>query len=145
MDRMADAISCRAIPNAEAAAGATEEQVIVGVLEILLYEVMVDVLRREFGTNAVKIHRLQFEHHQRAGGVLCQSLIDAEADRAAGQHLAFGQVRANEFPRDVRSHNIPLSFPDSGVGPAEPEFLAKTVLLYCSASVCLNSASERAI
>ena len=60
---------------------------IVRILEIGLDQVMVDVLNRDIRFDTVKPHGLQFEHHQRAGCILGQSLVDADAYFFAGCHV----------------------------------------------------------
>ena len=56
MDRMADSVTSWAKPNAETLTGAAEEQVIVGVLEILLNQIVIHVLNRNLGTDPIQIH-----------------------------------------------------------------------------------------
>ena len=41
-----------------------------------LQQVVVDVLRRQLGAHAVEAHRLELEHHHRAGRVLGEGLVD---------------------------------------------------------------------
>ena len=99
-----------AVPDAEPLAGAAQEQVIVGVLVVLLDEVVVDVLGGQFGLDAVEAHRLQLQHDQRAGGVLGQGLVDADADLLAGLHPPFDQVRLDEFLGDIEAHGQLLPY-----------------------------------
>ena len=77
---VADAVARAAEPDAEPLAGALQEEVVVGILDIRLDQVVVDVLGRDLGLHAVQAHRFQLQHHQRAGGVLGQGLVDADAD-----------------------------------------------------------------
>ena len=79
----------------------SQEQVIVGVLVVDLEQVVIDVLGRQLGLHAVQAHRLQFEHHQRAGGVLGQGLVDAHADLLARLHVPFNQMVSDQFLCDV--------------------------------------------
>ena len=72
-----DAVAGAREVHAEALAGALQEQVIVRVLEVFLDQVVVDVLRGQLGLDPIQAHRLQLQHHQRAGGVLGQGLVDA--------------------------------------------------------------------
>jgi len=53
---MADSVTSWAKPNAETLTGAAEEQVIVGVLEILLNQIVIHVLNRNLGTDPIQIH-----------------------------------------------------------------------------------------
>ena len=76
VDRMADAVAGAAVPDAEAPAGAAQEQMLVRVHVIVLDEVVVDVLRRQLDLDPLDAHGLEFEHDQRAQHVLQQGLID---------------------------------------------------------------------
>ena len=55
----------------------SREEVIVGVPEVLLDEVVIDVLRRELGSYALEAHGFELQHHERPGRVLRERLIDA--------------------------------------------------------------------
>ena len=83
VDGVADAVTRAAIPDAEPPAGATQEQVLVGVQVVVLNEVVVDILRGEPNLHLLDAHGLQFEHHQRAEYVLQKSLIDGKCDLIA--------------------------------------------------------------
>jgi hypothetical protein len=85
--RVADPVPRAAIPQAEALAGRLQEKVIVGILEIGLDQVVVHVLDRDVRLDALETQGFQFQHHQRAGGVLGQGLVDAQADFLAGDHF----------------------------------------------------------
>ena len=56
--RMADAVSCTAVPEAEPLGGAEQEQVVVRVLEVHLDQVVIHVLARDLGLDAVEAHGL---------------------------------------------------------------------------------------
>jgi hypothetical protein len=66
---------------------------IVGVLEILLDDVVVNVLDAHLSLHPVQIHRLQLQHHQRAGGVLGERLVNPDPNLLTGVHLAMYQMR----------------------------------------------------
>ena len=97
-----DAVARLGVPDAESAAGAVEKQVVVGVAFVGLQQVVVDVLRAELGANAVE------PHHQGAGGVLGQGLVDAQTDLLAWLEVACGEVRFDELLRHVLRHVDPF-------------------------------------
>ena len=70
---------------------------VVGVLEIGLQHVVVDVADRELGAHSRQAHGLELQVGHRAGGVLGQRLVDAHADLAAGFHLAGDEMGARSF------------------------------------------------
>ena len=70
MYRMADSIARRIVPDAKTPAGASKKQVIVGVLEILLNQVVIEILSRNLGPDPIEAHRFQFEHDKSASRVL---------------------------------------------------------------------------
>ncbi len=86
---------------------------VVGVAEIGLEDVVVDVLRRHLGVRAVEVHGLQLEHHDRAGGVLGERLVDADADLRSRRHLPMDEVGADELPRHVLGHASTLDTADA--------------------------------
>jgi hypothetical protein len=75
--------------------------VIFGVLFVGLQQVVVDVLDAHLGAGAVESERFEFLHHQRAGCVLGQGLIDMDGDLFAGGHLTGLQVRVDQLLRDI--------------------------------------------
>ncbi len=81
---------------------------VVGVLVVRLDDVVVDVLDANLGLHPIQAHRLQLKHHQRAGGVLGQGLVDPEPNRGAGRHLTLDQMAFNEFLSDVLRHKACL-------------------------------------
>ena len=101
---MADAVSRPAVPHAEAAAGAAEKQVLVGIEMIVLNQIVVDVLGGEPHLDAIDTHRFQLEHHQRAEDVLQESLIDRERNLLADNGAPFDEMRRDELLRQVRRH-----------------------------------------
>ena len=104
VDGVADAVARAAEPDAESPAGALEEEVIVGVPEVLLDEVVIDVLRGELGSYALEAHGFELQHHERPGRVLRERLIDANAYLFASSHASRGEVRCDQLLGDVHSH-----------------------------------------
>ena len=62
---MADPVAGAAVPEAEAAAGAAQEEVLVRVQVSVLDEAMVDILDRRFDLDPLQAHGLELEHDQR--------------------------------------------------------------------------------
>ena len=54
-------------------------------------------LHAHFGLSAIEPHRFEFLHDERAGGVLRQRLIDADADRGTRSHLATDEVLRDQL------------------------------------------------
>ena len=77
---MAHPVAGPAVPDPEPPAGATQEPVVVRVLEVGLQQVVIDILRRHLRLNPVQAQRLELEHHHGAGGVLGQGLVDLQSD-----------------------------------------------------------------
>jgi hypothetical protein len=97
MHRVTHPVPRAAVPDPEAATRALQEEVVVRVLVIRLNQIVVDILHRHLGLDAVEIHRLQLEHDQRTRGVLRQRLIDPDPDLAPGRHLARDEVGLDEL------------------------------------------------
>ena len=91
----------RAVPQPEAPARAAQEEVVVRVLVIFLYETVVDVLDRDLGPHAIETHRLELEHHQRPGGILRKRLVDVKSDLPARAHRALHQVGGDQLVCDA--------------------------------------------
>jgi hypothetical protein len=108
--RVADAVAGLGVPDAEAAAGAAQEQVVVGVAVVRLQQVVVDVLCRQLGLDSVELHRLELEHHHGARRVLGQRVVDPDRDLFARSHLAIDEVAADQLVRDVLAHVLPVPF-----------------------------------
>ena len=84
MHRVANAVTGGTKPDAETPAGATQKKVIVRVLKVLLDQIVIHILDRNLGTDSIQTHCFQLEHHQGAGGVLGQGLVNVNADFLAG-------------------------------------------------------------
>ena len=65
---------------------------VVVVFRPELGHVVIDVTDRAFGADAVQAHRLEQQERRRAGGVLGEGLVDADADLAAGFHFPGRQM-----------------------------------------------------
>jgi hypothetical protein len=65
---------------------------------------MVNILAGQFRSRAVQSHRLQFEHHESPGRILCECLINANPDLLPRRHRAREEMRLDEFLRDIQSH-----------------------------------------
>ena len=88
-------------PHAETPAGAAQKQMIIRILEVGLQQVVIDVLRRNLGAHAAHLHRLEFLHHQCAGGILRQGLVDPDRDALAGNRLAFDEMGFDELAGEI--------------------------------------------
>ncbi len=71
---------------------------------VFLNEIVVNILAGQFRSRAVQSHRLQFEHHESPGRILCECLINANPDLLPRRHRAREEVRLDEFLRDIQSH-----------------------------------------
>lgn len=88
MHRVAYTSAGTAEPHAELSAGAEQKHVIVGITEVGLQEIMIDALDGQFRSHPRNAHCLEFQHHQRSGGVLCQGLVYLECDLRARHPIA---------------------------------------------------------
>jgi hypothetical protein len=104
MHRMADAVAGPAIPDPEPLTCTQKEKMIIGILMVFLNEIMVNILAGQFRSRAVQSHRLQFEHHESPGRILCECLIDANLDLIPRRHRAGEEVRLDEFLGEIQSH-----------------------------------------
>jgi hypothetical protein len=111
MHRMADAVSRPTVPQSELAAGAAQKKMVVGIFKVRLQKVVIDILGREFGLDSRDLHRFEFEHDHRSGGVLGEGLIDFETDLVTGVHTSFNQVAFDKFVCDRVTHGVHLLIP----------------------------------
>jgi hypothetical protein len=102
--RMAHAVSGTAVPDAKLFAGAAQKQMIVGILEIGLEQVVIDVLRGELGLDSGKVHRFELKHHHGSGGILGKSLVNFKAGLLSGFHAALDQMAADQLLADIFAH-----------------------------------------
>jgi len=112
--RVADAVAGLAEPEPEALARALEKEVVVGVAEVGLEHVVIDVLRRQLCVRVVEVHRLELEHDHRARRILGQRLVDPDPDLGAGRHVALHEMGTDELLRDVLGHATTLDSPNHG-------------------------------
>ncbi len=101
MHRVGNAVAGAREMRAEAPRRALQEQVVVGVLEIRLDQVVIDVLAGHVDLDAVEPHGLQRQHSQGRGGVLQQHLIGPEADLGARRHVAVDQGAGDQLAGEV--------------------------------------------
>jgi hypothetical protein len=104
MYRMADAIAGPAIPDPEPLTCSQKEKMIVGILIVFLNEIVVNLLAGQVRSCAVQSHRLQFEHHESPGRILCECLVNVNPDFLSYRHRAREEVRLDEFLGDIQSH-----------------------------------------
>ena len=91
-----------AVPGGERA----EELVVVGVLEPQLHHVVVNVVDAEFGGRRRGAHRLVLHHRHRAGDVLGQRLVDADADGLARDQFAFDEMVFEDLGDERSRHAL---------------------------------------
>lgn len=101
---MAHAVARRRIPDPESAASAPQKEMVVGIAEVGLDQVVVHVLGGQLGPDPVEAHRLQLQHHERPGGVLGERLVDPDRDLGPRREIALDEVRCDELVRDAESH-----------------------------------------
>ncbi len=65
---------------------------IVRILEVFLDQIVIHVLGGKLGACLIEAHGFQLEHDHRAGRILGQGLVDADADLIAGSHPPFDEV-----------------------------------------------------
>ena len=111
MHGMAHPVAGPAEPDTKPPARAFEKQVVVGILGVLLNQVVIDVLHRQLGANAIQLHRFQFEHHQSPRRVLRQGLVDPQSNFAPGRHFPFEQMGFNQLASHILWHGCLPSVP----------------------------------
>jgi len=104
VDLVADSVSGPGEVRAVRAGRGAEEPVVVGVLEVELVRLVVAVLRGQFRLDLVQIEGLELEPHHRPRGVLCQHLVDLDADLLAGRQLALDEMVTEDFLSNRLSH-----------------------------------------
>ena len=82
---------------------------VVRVFKAGLQRVVVDIGHAQLGLHARDAHRLKLQIGHRAGGVLCERLVDAQGDLAAGRHVAVQQVRADDLLSKRFTHGFSAS------------------------------------
>ena len=102
VDLMTDPVPRTAEPDAVLRRDRLEISVVVGVLEALLEHVVIDVTHGALRLHAGHAHRLELEVCHRAGGVLREGLVDADADFASGNEFA-----GDEMVREDRVRETP--------------------------------------
>lgn len=69
---------------------------VLGVALVRLQQVVVDVLDTDLGTDPVQAEGVELLHHQGAGGVLSEGLVDPQSDLAARLHLPVDEMVGDE-------------------------------------------------
>jgi hypothetical protein len=113
VDGVTDPVAGTAVPDTEAFAGTLQKQVIVGVLVVLLDQVVIDVLHRDFCAHPLQSHGFQGQHHQSAGGILGQRLVDFDPNLGAGSHGARNEMGCDQFLGEVSGHVLVSQFRQS--------------------------------
>src|SRR5262245_30318374 len=98
---MADSIAGAPKPDHEPLTCGQKEEMIIGIFMVFLNEIVVNILAGQFRSRAVQSHRLQFEHHESPGRILCECLIDANADLLPRRHLAGEEVGLYKLLSDI--------------------------------------------
>src|SRR5919205_561175 len=112
-DVVADAVAGAREPGSVAPAVGLQHAVVVGVLEVELDDVVVDVLDRPPDADARHADLLELHEGHRPGGVLQERLVDAHADRLPGPQLALDEVLGEDPARQVLGHR-PSLYPLGG-------------------------------
>ena len=74
---------------------------IVRVQMVNLEQVVIDILRAELRTNPIEADCLQRQHHQRAGCILRERLIDADRDGLTRAHRSVNEVGRDQLLGDI--------------------------------------------
>ena len=74
---------------------------IIGVAEISLQQLVIDVAHRQLGAHARHAHGLELQITQRSEGILGQGLIDAQRNLGPRGHIAADQVGFDELMSEV--------------------------------------------
>lgn len=82
---------------------ALQKKVVVGVLEVRLHQVVVNILCRYFGFYLRQAESFELQHHHGTGGALAQGLVDLQLYRFASLHttteqMPHDQLRCQFFP-----------------------------------------------
>ena len=109
MHLVADAVARAGEIDAVLLCNGLDIAVVVGVLKAGLQRVVVDVSHAALGFDARHAHGFKFEVRHRAGGVLRQRLVNAQAHICAGRHFAAQHVRLDDLLCNSQSH-FDLSF-----------------------------------
>ena len=100
VDVMADPVARPREPEAVARGHPLQETVIVGVLEVDLEDVVIDVDNRGFDLYAIDLEELELHAGHRSGRVLREGLVDAERDLLAGNEVAALEVLFEDRARE---------------------------------------------
>ena len=106
---VADTVARAGEPDAVLFGHGLEIAVVVRVFKAGLQRVVVHIGHAQLGLHTRDAHRLKLQIGHRAGGVLCECLVDAQRDLAAGRHVAVQQVGADDFLSKRFTHDFSAS------------------------------------
>ena len=135
MDLVADAVAGPGEPDAVLFCDGLDIAVVIGVFKAGLQRVVVDVGDAALCLDPGHTHGFEFQVRHRAGGVLCQCLVDFQGDLAARRHFAGAQMRFDDFLCDRVTHYA-CSF---------PRILAFALVMCSTVSALARSASPAAM
>ena len=122
---MADAVAGPAEPDAEPRQALRRKRWSSAFLKVGLEQVVIDVLGRELGPDARRLHGLEFQHHHRAGRILRQRLIDRQPDLLPGSS-GLRPDGCDQLVCEVLAHILPLLPFSRSIG-ARTNFLTMTL------------------
>src|ERR671913_29143 len=109
---VADAVPGAGVVDAIFGGEALQEAVVVRVLEVELYDVVVNVLDREIHLDAVHAHPLELQTGHRARGVLEKCLIYPQPHLLAGVELPFDHVILEDPGDQILRHSPSPRLPE---------------------------------
>ena len=110
MHLMANTVSWAREPDAVLFGDALDKAVVIGVFKAGLQGIVVDISNAPLCFDTRNAHCLKFEIGHGTGRILCEGLIDFQADLAADCHLAAHNMVFNDLLRQSQSHMIFLHF-----------------------------------
>ncbi len=85
--------------------------VVIGVAEVGWKHIVIYIADGALGTDAVDAHSLELQPRHRTRSVLCQRVVDADADLRSGHHLTFDQVLGDDLLGQRLAHAFLLVSP----------------------------------
>ena len=101
---MADAVARTRKINAVLLCYTADKAVIICIFKAVLERIVVNISNAAFCAYPRHTHCLKFQICHRTGGILCQSLINADSDFRTLYHFALNQVGFQNFFRQGQSH-----------------------------------------
>ena len=102
---VADAVAGSRVVDPVLATQRPQHPVVVGVLEVELDHVVVDVLQRALDLDPRDVELLELHERHGPGGVLEQRLVDLQRDRLAWRELTVDDVVAEDLAGEVLGHS----------------------------------------